>query len=206
MGRWAIYRGISSRLLTRLIEEPDLVLGVLALARAGTGYASDAVLSSASEEVQAEARMVRARFEALRNSDIFAEERARAERGLARLCAENFGPDDFMVEVNIEKRWASLRDLLDELAGAHGEPLGWIVVGGFEVGEDLGYGPVRHLGSEAVATAAAALQLLNRDEVLAPLPEGRTVWSEYDWQALETVRSAYQEAADRGFGILQQFG
>ena len=68
-------------------------------------------------------------------------------------------------ELEVDKAWHGLRFLLTGSAWEGSFPLNFIVAGGQEVGDDLGYGPARGLTSADVRTIDAALQPLTADEV-----------------------------------------
>jgi hypothetical protein len=68
-------------------------------------------------------------------------------------------------ELEVDKAWHGLHFLLTGSAWEGSFPLNFIVAGGQEVGDDLGYGPARGLTSADVRTIDAALQPLTADEV-----------------------------------------
>ena len=68
-------------------------------------------------------------------------------------------------ELDIDKSWHGLHFLLTGSAWEGSFPLNFIVAGGQEVGDDLGYGPARGLTSTEVAQVDAALEPLTSDEL-----------------------------------------
>ena len=68
-------------------------------------------------------------------------------------------------ELEVDKAWHGLHFLLTGTAWDGDFPLNFIVVGGEEVGEDLGYGPARALRSEDVRKIDAALEPITSDEL-----------------------------------------
>ena len=151
MGRSAYYRGISQRLLDALIADPRLVLGILALGRppAEERYAQAAeALAHLPVDRQDEALRAIRMFESLR--DCFPAELEREAWGLQFLRKAGFTDRDLQPDVDIEKRWYSLRDLLDDPRLP--TRLGYAVTGGTEIGEDLGYGPAGR-GRDCAPTA-----------------------------------------------------
>ena len=57
----------------------------------------------------------------------------------------------------IDKAWHGIHYLLTGTADEGAPPLSWAVMGGTEVGEDMGYGPARMLTSEQVKAISNAL-------------------------------------------------
>ena len=68
-------------------------------------------------------------------------------------------------ELEVEKAWHGLHFLLTGSAWEGSFPLNFIVAGGEEVGDDLGYGPARGLASSAVQQIDAALEPLTSGEL-----------------------------------------
>jgi hypothetical protein len=120
---------------------------------------------------------------------------------------------------DVDKAWHGLHGLLTGTAWEVGDGLGRVVLGGREIGVDLGYGPARHLDPAAVAELAQQLARLDPDAIvgsvdlttLAALDLYPDVWSrpeEADEQrrwladALRTVQDGFVACADRGLGLL----
>jgi len=76
---------------------------------------------------------------------------------------------------HLEKAWHGLHYLLTGSSGESGVPLGFLLEGGREVGEDLGYGSPRLFEPGEV-------QSLN--SVLAPITDDE-LWSRFDADAME---------------------
>jgi len=70
-------------------------------------------------------------------------------------------PDDEVGEpenyIDVDKAWHGIHYLLTGSAEGGAPPLSWAVMGGTEIGEDVGYGPARLLTAEQVKTISDAL-------------------------------------------------
>jgi Domain of unknown function (DUF1877) len=66
--------------------------------------------------------------------------------------------------LNVDKAWQGIHFVLTGDAWSGEPPLSNVVLGGTEIGEDLGYGPVRYLTPEEVAEVATALAPIDADE------------------------------------------
>jgi hypothetical protein len=67
--------------------------------------------------------------------------------------------------LSLEKSWHGLHYLLTGTAEEGKEPLGFLVAGGEEIGEDLGYGPARMLDAQKVKELNRALALISDAEL-----------------------------------------
>lgn len=67
--------------------------------------------------------------------------------------------------VDVEKAWHGLHFLLTGTAWEGEPPLDFIVRGGIELGDDIGYGPARGFAPAEVAALAAALEPLTVDQL-----------------------------------------
>jgi hypothetical protein len=76
---------------------------------------------------------------------------------------DGFGP---FADVDVDKAWHAIHYLLTGTAWEGEPPLNFVVTGGTEVGDDLGYGPARALTSAEVRLVAAALQPLTPEVFL----------------------------------------
>lgn len=148
--------------------------------------------------------------------DDLEEERAELERlGVT--------PEDLGDPLALDKAWHGLHFLLTGSSRDTAPPLGSAILGGREVGEDLGYGPARYLSPGEVAAVADALGRLSHEDLGARFDasamEGEKIypgpWSESDdhhnqqeWllEAFEDVKAYYAEARDRGYGMLLSMG
>jgi hypothetical protein len=77
--------------------------------------------------------------------------------------------------LRLEKSWHGLHFLLTGSAGGGGEPLGFLLEGGEEVGEDLGYGPARLFPPETVRQLDVSLAGISEDEL----------WNRFDPESME---------------------
>ena len=76
---------------------------------------------------------------------------------------EGFGP---FADLDIDKAWHAIHFLLTGTAWEGEAPLNFMVTGGLDVGDDLGYGPARGLTSEEVRSIAAALEAIPPDSLM----------------------------------------
>ncbi|MDS3859404.1 YfbM family protein [Thermosynechococcaceae cyanobacterium BACA0444] len=118
------------------------------------------------------------------------------------------------VALDIDKDWHGLHYLLTGQAWESPGILGQVILGGQEVGDDLGYGAARLLTSEQVQVVAQALSHLSTDEFAAKFNPSQLNeadiypgnWEEADRPGLaesyENVASYYQDAAAQGQGML----
>jgi hypothetical protein len=74
-----------------------------------------------------------------------------------------FGP---FADLDVDKAWHAIHFLLTGSAWEGDPPLNFIVTGGLEMGDDLGYGPARGLTSGEVVKLAAALKAIPPDSLL----------------------------------------
>jgi Domain of unknown function (DUF1877) len=120
--------------------------------------------------------------------------------------------------VNLDKSWHAIHFTLTGNAEGGLEPLSSSVLGGTEIGEDMGYGPMRYLTTEKVREISARLEQIGIEGFKARFsldqlaeadiyPSG--IWSGDDSQATEYVFSflpdfleLYQDAAAKGNAIL----
>ena len=73
------------------------------------------------------------------------------------------GPDEN--GLSLEKSWHSLHYLLTGSAHEVDSPLGNAILGGKEIGPDLGYGPARFLGAAQVREVSSALNSISKDDL-----------------------------------------
>ena len=69
--------------------------------------------------------------------------------------------------LGLEKSWHVLHYLLTGKAEDAPPPLGNAILGGQEIGEDLGYGPARFLTPQQVREVAIALSSFSKDELVS---------------------------------------
>jgi hypothetical protein len=96
---------------------------------------------------------------------------------------EGFGP---FADLDVDKAWHAIHFLLTGSAWEGDPPLNFIVIGGSDVGDDLGYGPARGLSSDEVRNLAGALRAIPPDALL----------QRFDPAAL-TAANIYPEIWDR---------
>lgn len=118
---------------------------------------------AAMEAAQARAQQI---SDELRKSDrprgpINPEEMRAVMRPLIEAGA--FGDEDNVL--NLQKSWHTLHYLLTGSAEPVSTPLGQVILGGTDVGPDLGYGPARLLCAEDVQRVANALEPLSGEDV-----------------------------------------
>lgn len=138
---------------------------------------------------------------------------------VAALQAAGIGGADLGEVLDIRKSWHPLHFLLSGQASEAPWPWGAVVLGGEEIGENLGYGPARLLTPSQVAELADALQALGEDALMARyVPAAFEAagiapcgWEDPDEDAerrewlLDTfreVRDYYVAARDRGYGMV----
>jgi len=102
------------------------------------------------------------------NLDPSEQEKVRAEI-LKELAAAGGGFHDGPDEngLNLEKSWHVLHYLLTGKAEDAPPPLGNAILGGHEIGGDLGYGPARFLAPDEVRGVAAALATVSKEDLAA---------------------------------------
>jgi hypothetical protein len=120
--------------------------------------------------------------------------------------------------IDVDKAWNGIHYMLTGTADGGSEPLSLVVLGGEEIGADLGYGPARFLTPQQVQAISAALTALGEEEFqkrFAPKEmEAANVYPEIIWvrdgqEALDYVMENYRplvifysEAAARGDGVI----
>ncbi|MEY2934020.1 MAG: hypothetical protein RL033_4769 [Pseudomonadota bacterium] len=76
---------------------------------------------------------------------------------------DGFGP---FADIDVDKAWHAIHFLLTHTAWEGAPPLNFVVTGGTEVGDALGYGPARGFTSAEVRLVADALEALTPDVLL----------------------------------------
>lgn len=116
--------------------------------------------------------------------------------------------------LEIGKDWHGIHYLLTGQAWESPGVLGQVVLGGQEVGEDLGYGAARILSPEQVTTVAQALRELSPAELAAKFDPNALNeadiypgnWEEMDRAGLaesyQRIGAYYDDAAAQGHGML----
>lgn len=219
------FRQISPRALDLVLQRPELLSGALnwqaenadpADPLAGIPAGARAIL-----EMLPEAARAKAAAQMMAATAAFPGMREFHSDEFAALKAAGVGDGDLPPTLDIRKSWEPLNFLL---AGKPHEPgpgpLGSAVLGGREVGDDHGYGPIRVLTPAETAEVAAALEALGDEGAMARYSaeafdeaglSGFEDWEDeeeaealHEW-VLETyreVRDYYLEARGRGYGML----
>jgi hypothetical protein len=121
--------------------------------------------------------------------------------------------------LDVDKAWHGIHFLLTGTAWEGEPPLDFIVRGGQEVGEDLGYGPARAFTSDEVKAIAAALRPLTREVLeqrfnpkeMMSLQIYPTIWDrprdeddtlEYVLGYYDALRDFIEGAAKEGEGLI----
>ena len=104
---------------------------------------------------------------------------ARSARPICRICGPTAwispAPCGITSPPFAEKAWHGLHYLLTGSSGESGLPLGFLLEGGREVGEDMGYGSPRLFEPAEVQQLNTALAPITDDEL----------WSRFDAEAME---------------------
>jgi len=143
-----------------------------------------------------------------------------------RLADYLFPDDDEGTELDnaldIDKAWHGIHYLLNGTTEGGDEPYSLVILGGQEIGEDLGYGPARLLFPEQVADIAGALREMDADALEARFDpvamEEAQIYPEQTWtrdgqEALDyllhyyaRLTDFYEAAAARGDGVILWLG
>jgi hypothetical protein len=113
------------------------------------------------------------------------------QRGDRALAAAGIPREALGAAADVGRAWHGLHFLLCGAAGATDAPLGRALLGGAELGEDLGSGRARALGAAEVAEVAAALEAL----------DGAAVRGRYDGAAMDALGiypGGWEEGAPQG--------
>lgn len=118
--------------------------------------------------------------------------------------------------MDVDKAWHGIHFLLTGNAWEVEDALGSAVIGGVEIGEDVGYGPARYLTPERVQEVAAALEGLTPEQFVERFDAGALeknqiypeIWGEgegaleYLEEYYKELRSYYLAAAAQGEAML----
>ena len=119
--------------------------------------------------------------------------------------------------IDLDKAWHAIHFTLNGKAWEGEEPLFLAILGGEEIGEDIGYGPARFLTPVQVKAVSAALSVVTPETfggqfshaALATAEIYPDVWEAEGADSLEYVqpfyndlRTFYQAAAERGDAVL----
>lgn len=120
--------------------------------------------------------------------------------------------------IDVDKAWHGIHYLLAGDAWGGEPPLANVVLGGTEIGEDVGYGPARYLNADEVRAAADALKDITPDVlrsryIASELSENEIypeIWDDPDDDAIgylaswyETLRDYYFDAAAKNNAMLK---
>lgn len=141
--------------------------------------------------------------------------RRNVEEGRAELARRGVAAAEMGEALGLAQAWHGLHFLLTGSAIGGAPPLADAVIGGREVGEDLGYGPLRLLAPAEVAAVAAALDDFDRGDLArrydaAAMEEMRLYpggWDEpenREWllDAFDELKAYYARARGLGHGML----
>lgn len=138
--------------------------------------------------------------------------------GLEEYLYPNDGDDEPPNYLDVDKAWHGIHFMRTGSADGGEEPLSLAVLGGEEVGEDMGYGPARILAPQQVQSIASALTSLGESgfrsrfapqkmETAGIYPE--VIWVRDEQEALDYVMENYEHlvafyanAASRGDGVI----
>ncbi len=116
-------------------------------------------------------------------------------------------------ELNLDKSWHGIHFLLTGKTDEAPPPLGNAILGGTEIGEDLGYGPARYLTPDQVREAAQALSAITSED-FARRFDPQTIrqagvyalendaTADYCVQYFEKLVAYYRDAAAKGNAML----
>jgi len=127
----------------------------------------------------------------------------------AGALANHYGDRD----LTLEKSWHCLHYLLTGSAGESDSVLGKAILGGKEIGPDIGYGPARYLEPNEVELVAKALKKVPKEDLAARFDlkamKAAKVYACRDESELELAQhyfaelcTCYEKAAERGDAML----
>ncbi|OGF66391.1 MAG: hypothetical protein A2Y62_12525 [Candidatus Fischerbacteria bacterium RBG_13_37_8] len=129
--------------------------------------------------------------------------------------------NEILEGLNLDKTWHALHYLLSGNSEADETPLGKLIMGGKEIGEDLGYGPAHYLTSDEVKKCSDALQKISSNEIkhrfdpntLQKADIYPNIWNEeltkehldYLLEYFDALKKYYKEAASQQNAMLIYF-
>jgi len=131
-------------------------------------------------------------------------------RDLARLYADPDAATEFLggegddtgfdpfADLDVDKAWHGIHYLLTGSAEEGEPPLDFIVRGGREIGEDLGYGPARGFSPAEVKNIAAALSGVSLDQL-------RSRYDQNEMQRLQIYPDIWRREPDEGLAYVTQY-
>ena len=123
-------------------------------------------------------------------------------------------PENYL---DLHKAWAGIHfTLAGTPFGVSADPLSWAVLGGSDIGEDVGYGPARFLTPEQVIAVAKSLDDLSEQQFRARFDQSalnaNDVYPSSDWSHSEELEDLvghylklvayYRVAADKNDAML----
>lgn len=200
------FRTISSRALEALRANPHLSNSILDFgspdAPGAPGIPLSADISAMLKGMPAEmAEQLKGQIGATL-SRRFGGEGTRDREAEDEIAALGLTPSDFGQPISIQKAWHGLHFLLAGTTWEPSEGAGSAVLGGSEIGDDLGYGPLRALADSQVAVIAGALESITPTELAGKYQidtmEAQEIypggWS--DTENLAWLVEAFQEVRD----------
>ncbi len=121
--------------------------------------------------------------------------------------------------IDIDKSWQAIHYILTKDPWEGRVPESLVVLGGVEIGDDLGYGPGKYITPSEVKIVAAILKNLNHEKIRSEYdpeayeemeiyPSG--IWQEEKMEAIEYVLSYleplskfYERAAKEGLAVIK---
>jgi Domain of unknown function (DUF1877) len=138
--------------------------------------------------------------------------------GLSNLLFDRVNSEDITHGVDVDKSWAAIHFMLTGSQWGGSEPECLPVLGGTEIGSDIGYGPARYLTPQQVVSANAVLASIPAEElkkrfVPARLDEADVypsgIWLDEGMDGFEYIehwygqlREFYAHAAKNGNAVL----
>lgn len=104
-------------------------------------------------------------------------------------------PDNHL---NIEKTWHAIHYTLNGSTWGGEGPLSWVILGGQEIGEDVGYGPARYLTPTQVKAIAAALATISSQTFVTQLDPAAM-------DAAEIYPQGWESAGQDGLDYVVQY-
>jgi hypothetical protein len=117
--------------------------------------------------------------------------------------------------IDIDKAWHGIHFLLNNDPWDGEEPLKFTILGKYEIGEDVGYGPAHYLTSEDVKTITKALSNISAEALKSKFDADKmikadiypSVWEEEDVveyliEYYKVLVDYYNDAAEKGNAML----
>jgi Domain of unknown function (DUF1877) len=201
MGMVGCFRQISPWLLEQLISKQHLVEPFLLV-----GFRTELEQSPP----QVAAKLKKDPFFMEMAGDMEMEIRGMAPEDADRIIQEASGPS-----LSLDKNWQEIHEILTGKSKPSGDLLSNAILGGKEVGSDLGYGPARFLTPEQVKQISETLTSVSdehfrtsastfaKDEFSSPLGQLERV--DFYCELFTRLQAFYRNAAESGCPILLWF-